>query len=87
MDSGDFRLKKMLLLPMQRLTQYQLLLEKLTKTLPESDLDYKNVIKASRMIIDMIKSINNEVGKIDDLERLDWLEAHVNIKEGMVIRN
>ena len=76
----------MLLLPMQRLTQYQLLLEKLIKTLPESDPDFNYVTKAFKMSIEMIKSINNEVGKIDDLERLDWLEVHVIIKDWMVIK-
>ncbi len=39
---------------------------------------------ALKQVVDLIKSINNEVGKIDDLEKLEWLEEHVNIKEGTV---
>ena len=35
---------------------------------------------ASKQIVDLIKAINNEVGKKDDLERLAWLEEHVNVK-------
>jgi hypothetical protein len=32
------------------------------------------------VIIDLIKSINNEIGKKDDLERLEWLDDHINVK-------
>ena len=32
-DTGDFLLKKMLLLPMQRLPQYSLLIEKVSKNI------------------------------------------------------
>ena len=39
-----------------------------------------NLKLASKATVDLIKSINNEVGKKDDLERLDWLEEHVNVK-------
>jgi hypothetical protein len=74
----------MLLLPMQRLTQYQLFIEKLIKHLPENDPDQPNLNTALKLAIDLIKSINNEVGKIDDMEKLEWLEDHVAVKEGLV---
>lgn len=79
-ETGDFLLKKLLLLPMQRLTQYSLLIDKLLKYMNESDADYANVKMASKLIVDIIKSINNEVGKRDDQERLSWLDEHVNVK-------
>lgn len=65
---------------MQRLTQYSLLIDKLLKYMNESDADYANVKMASKLIVDIIKSINNEVGKRDDQERLSWLDEHVNVK-------
>lgn len=81
-NASDFLLKKMLLLPMQRLTQYQLLIDKLNKSLSSTDsVEYRNMLEASKLTVELIKSINNEVGKIDDLERLEWLESHVNIKD------
>ena len=61
------------------------LIFKIMKTLAETEEDYNHLIIASKLIIDLIKSINNEVGKIDDLERLEWLEEHVTIKETVVI--
>ena len=48
--------------------------------MPESDSDLPKLKDASKITIDLIRSINNEVGKKDDLERLEWLEEHVNVK-------
>ena len=48
--------------------------------MPDNDVDSPNLKSASKIIIDLIKSINNEVGKKDDLERLEWLEENVNVK-------
>lgn len=79
-DSTEFLLKKLLLLPMQRLTQYSLLIDKLIKYSPDMDDDYLSLKNASKLIVDLIKSINNEVGKKDDLEKLEWLDEHVNVK-------
>ena len=81
-NASDFLLKKMLLLPMQRLTQYQLLVDKLIKSLSGTESsEHRNMLEVSKLTVELIKSINNEVGKIDDLERLEWLESHVNIKD------
>ncbi len=85
-DAGDFLLKKLLLLPMQRLTQYQLLVERLLKSLTSTDEEHHNMQKASQLIVELIKSINNEVGRAEELERLEWLDEHVNIKEGSGFR-
>ncbi|CAF0787535.1 unnamed protein product [Brachionus calyciflorus] len=79
-DTTEFLLKKLLLLPMQRLTQYSLLIDKLIKYSSDSDEDYQNLKIASKLIVDLIKSINNEVGKKDDLEKLEWLDEHINVK-------
>jgi hypothetical protein len=48
--------------------------------LPENDEDLDNLKLASKITVDLIKSINNEVGKKDDLGRLEWLEENVNVK-------
>lgn len=69
---------------MQRLTQYSLLIDKLLKYTPTdssaAQIEYTNLKQASKQVIELIKSINNEVGKKDDLEKLDWLDEHVNVK-------
>jgi hypothetical protein len=80
-DTGDFLLKKMLLLPMQRLTQYSLLIDKLIKYLPDNDPDLASLRVASKLNIDLNRSINHEVGKKDDAERLDWLEEHISVQK------
>jgi hypothetical protein len=51
----------------------------LIKYVQESDDDYKNLKMAHRVIIDLIKAINTEVGKRDDLEKLEWLEEHIKM--------
>jgi hypothetical protein len=83
-DSSEFILKKLLLLPMQRLMQYSLLIEKLIKNIDESDEDYQNLKSAHKALVDLIQFINSEVGKKDELEKLAWLDEHVNLK-GIVI--
>lgn len=65
---------------MQRLMQYSLLIEKLIKNSTESDEDYDNLKLAQKALVDLIQSINNEVGKKDELEKLEWLEERVNLK-------
>lgn len=50
------------------------------KYIPESELEYGELKTASKQVIDLIKSINHEVGKKDDLEKLDWLDEHINLK-------
>ena len=80
-ENGEFILKKLLLLPMQRLTQYSLLIDKLIKYIPKSDeSEINNLQLASKQIVDLMKSINNEIGKKDDQQKLEWLEEHINVK-------
>ncbi len=50
------------------------------KNLHESDDDYQNLKQSLRVLIELIQSINNEVGKKDESEKLEWLDEHVNMK-------
>jgi hypothetical protein len=85
-DSSEFILKKLLLLPMQRLMQYSLLIEKLVKHTDEGDDDYQNLKMALRQLVDLIQLINTEVGKKDEMEKLAWLDEHVNLKGIVIIK-
>lgn len=49
--------------------------------MPETEPDESSRLsQASKQVIELIKAINNEIGKKDDLEKLDWLDEHVNVK-------
>jgi hypothetical protein len=66
--------------------QYSLLIDKLLKYVSESEQpdEHGHLKTAAKLVVELIRSINNEVGKKDDLEKLEWLDHHVNLK-GLVI--
>jgi len=86
LSNGEFILKKLLILPMQRITQYSLLIEKLIKYVPNTDDDYDKLNKALQISINLIKKINDEVGRKDDLVRLEWLDEHLASARAMGLR-
>ena len=51
---------------------------KLLKSVPTNDDDFDKLKQASQLAVDLIRSINDEVGKKDDLKRLEWLDEQVN---------
>lgn len=65
---------------MQRLPLYSLLVEKLIKYTPDAEEECQQLKIAHRSIVDLIKLVNNERGKKEDLEKLEWLDVHINVK-------
>lgn len=65
---------------MQRLPLYSLLVEKLIKHTPDQEDEYQNLKMTHRLIVDLIKSVNNERGKKEDLEKLEWLDEHIIVR-------
>ena len=49
----------------------------LIKYTPDDDDDNEKLRRSSKLSIELIKKINDEVGKKDDLERLEWLDEHI----------
>lgn len=48
--------------------------------MPENNEDYQLLKSAHKLTKDLIKYFDSEVGRKDDLERLEWLEEHINVK-------
>ena len=47
----------------------------------ESEVEERARLKSAlKVLVDLIQAINNEVGKKDEIEKLEWLEEHVNLK-------
>lgn len=70
---------------MQRLTQYSLLIDQLIKySYDKNSDDYKALSQASIISSDLLKRINEEVGKKEDIEKLMWLEEHIPIAKAFV---
>lgn len=40
----------------------------------------ENLKQSYKLTRDLIKYFDNEVGKKDDLERLEWLDERINVK-------
>ena len=57
----------------------------LLKDVPQNDEDYLKLSKASTEEVDLIKRINDYVGKKNDSERLEWLEEHIPNERNIVI--
>ena len=57
----------------------------LLKDVPQNDEDYLKLSKASTEEVDLIKRINDYVGKKNDSERLEWLEEHIPNARNIVI--
>ena len=53
--------------------------------MPQNDEDYLKLSKASTEAVDLIKKINDDVGKKNDSERLEWLEEHIPNARNIVI--
>jgi hypothetical protein len=84
-DSGDFLFKKLLLLPIQRLTQYSLLINQLIKySYDKTTDDFKALNQASTISTELLRQINEEVGKKEDSEKLMWLEEHIPVAKAFV---
>lgn len=65
---------------MQRLPLYSLLVEKLIKYTPDVEEESHHLKIVHRSIVDLIKLVNNERGKKEDMEKLEWLDVHINVR-------
>lgn len=64
---------------------YFILFLKLLKNVPQNDDDYNKLSRASKLAVELIKKINDEVGRKDDYERLEWLEERILNAKNIVI--
>ena len=68
-----------LLKPMQRITKYPLLIEKLFDSTPQSHPDHRDCNQALNFAKSFCKEINEACRKTENFDKLIWLQKHINI--------
>ncbi|XP_065160133.1 intersectin-1 isoform X4 [Atheta coriaria] len=74
-------LSSFLLKPMQRITKYPLLIEKIIENTPDNHPDYQDLLEARSMADKFLKRINENMRQKEDYERLMWLQEHISQNE------
>ncbi|XP_071819770.1 intersectin-1-like isoform X2 [Apostichopus japonicus] len=70
-------LSSSLIKPMQRITKYPLLIQKVLKYTPESHSDYSTTKSAHEKAEELCNQVNEGVREIENSENLEWLQTHV----------
>ncbi|XP_076263681.1 dynamin associated protein 160 isoform X4 [Rhynchophorus ferrugineus] len=70
-------LSSFLLKPMQRITKYPLLINKILENTRESHPDYKSLVEAQRISEKFLNSVNENVRLKENQERMQWLQQCV----------
>lgn len=63
--------------PIQRVTRYPLLIEKILKHTPTDHPDYQSVRKAFESARELTERINQKISEQENSVRLDWLQQHL----------
>lgn len=80
-ESGSYLpLSSYLIKPMQRLTKYPLLIEKILKHTPSDHADYGDCDVALQLAKKFCTEINDACRKYEDFSRLDWIQKNVAIE-------
>eukprot|EP00057_Strongylocentrotus_purpuratus_P016006 XP_011670480.1 PREDICTED: intersectin-1 [Strongylocentrotus purpuratus] len=67
-----------LIKPMQRITRYPLLTQKILKYTPEMHADYANIKTACEKAEELCQQVNEGVREKENSDRLEWLQNHVD---------
>ncbi|XP_072178842.1 intersectin-1-like [Diadema setosum] len=67
-----------LIKPMQRITRYPLLVQKILKYTPEGHADYGNIRMATEKAEELCQQVNEGVREKENSDRLEWLQNHVD---------
>jgi hypothetical protein len=70
-------LSSFLLKPMQRITRYPLLIEKILQHTPADHPDYHNMQEALAKATELCSQVNEGVRELENSDRLEWLQNHV----------
>ncbi|XP_062511538.1 intersectin-1-like [Corticium candelabrum] len=76
--TGGLRLSSFLLKPMQRVTKYPLLVEKILKYTPSNHCDHESLTEAQKKAEDLCNQVNEGVRMQENSDRLEWFQIHVN---------
>lgn len=74
-------LSSYLLKPMQRITKYPLLNEKLFEATPSGHPDYNDAEAAMKFSKSFCKEINEACRDTENFDKLIWLQKHINIPQ------
>ncbi|CAH8659219.1 unnamed protein product [Schistosoma bovis] len=70
-------LSSYLLKPLQRITKYKLIVEKIATNTPISCPDYDEVVKVNNLMSALLKSIDHAIGSKDNPNRIDWFRSRL----------
>ncbi|CAH8679932.1 unnamed protein product [Schistosoma rodhaini] len=70
-------LSSYLLKPMQRITKYKLIVEKIATNTHISCPDYDDVVKVNNLMSVLLKSIDDAIGSKDNPNRIDWFRSRL----------
>jgi hypothetical protein len=76
-QTGGLSLNGFLTKPIQRVTRYPLLIEKILKHTPIDHPDYESVQQAFESARQLNERINKQISEQENRSRLDWLQQHV----------
>ena len=76
--TGGLSLHGYLTKPIQRVTRYPLLIEKILKNTPRDHPDYQSIEQAFECARRLNEKINREISVLENSLRLDWLQEHLN---------
>jgi hypothetical protein len=76
-QTGGLSLNGFLTKPIQRVTRYPLLIEKILKHTPVDHPDYESVQQAFERARQLNERINEQISEQENRSRLDWLQQHV----------
>lgn len=71
--------------PMQRLSQYHLLFEKLRQMTPEDDEDYAAAVKMTTMLQTILKHLDGLKANLEVMERLKSFEREMSFKHAVTV--
>ncbi|CAF2190332.1 unnamed protein product [Rotaria magnacalcarata] len=75
--TGGLSLNGFLTKPIQRVTRYPLLIEKILKHTPINHPDYRSIQQAFECARQLNKRINKQISEQENSVRLDWLQRHI----------
>ncbi|XP_077973395.1 intersectin-1-like isoform X1 [Styela clava] len=83
-ESGsDFKglpVSSYLVKPMQRITKYPLLIEKILKHTPEGHVDHNHLKLALERAEEICSQVNEGVREKENADRLEWIQTHVQLE-------
>lgn len=76
-QTGGLSLNGFLTKPIQRVTRYPLLIEKILKHTPTNHFDYHSIKTSLDLARQLNEKINQQISEQESQSRLDWLQQHV----------